>query len=65
MGFTEKAHPDLPQKIKQLVPLDGAIVKDREDDIVTTLLEAMLASPKSPGPIASASGSRDIPGGWN
>lgn len=65
MGFTEKAHPDLPQKIKQLVPSDGAIAKDREDDIVTTLLEAMLAAPKSPGPVASGSGGGDVPGGWD
>lgn len=62
MGFTEKAHPDLPQKIKELLPPDGAVAKDREDDIVTTLLEGMLPAPKSP--VASGSGSRGIPGSW-
>lgn len=61
MGFTEKSYPDLPQKIKNYLPADGAIAKDSEDDIVTTLLEAMLAAPKSP----VASGSREIPGGWH
>ncbi|KXN88803.1 hypothetical protein AN958_06672 [Leucoagaricus sp. SymC.cos] len=63
MGFTEKAYPDLPQKIKNYLPTDGAIAKDSEDDIVTTLLEAMLATPKSP--VASGSGARDIPGSWH
>jgi hypothetical protein len=63
MGFTEKAYPDLRQKIKNHLPSDGAIAKESEDDIVTTLLEAMLATPKSP--VASGSGARDIPGGWH
>ncbi|KAF5352394.1 hypothetical protein D9756_005943 [Leucocoprinus leucothites] len=63
MGFTEKAYPDLRQKIKNHLPSDGAIAKDSEDDIVTSLLEAMLSAPKSP--VASGSGARDIPGGWH
>jgi len=62
MGFTENSHPDLSQKITALLPI-GVISKDREDDIVTTLLEELI--PVSPKPQA-ASGSRNevIPGAW-
>jgi len=62
MGFTEETYPDLRQKIKDNLPSDGVIAKDDEDDVVTTLIEAMLAAPENP--VASGSGVRDIPGGW-
>jgi hypothetical protein len=63
MGFLESAYPGLPTKIKALLPANG---KDGEDDIVTTLLEDLLAmSPKAP--VASGSNlrkDREIPGAW-
>ena len=43
------------------LPTDGAITKDGEDDIVTTLLEAMLTESS----VASGSGGSDIPGSWH
>lgn len=60
MGFTENAYPDLVSKIKAELPSDGVVTKDAEDNIVTTLLEELLAmSPKpAPKPVASGSGSR-------
>ncbi|KAJ8516125.1 hypothetical protein ONZ45_g6542 [Pleurotus djamor] len=62
MGFTENAYPSLPSKIRANLNPERLVHKDSEDDIVTTLLEEMLAtSPKSPKP----SGSRGPPGGWD
>jgi len=58
MGFTENFYPDLRQKIKDHLPIDGVI---SEDDIVTALLEAMLTESS----VASGSGGNDIPGGWH
>lgn len=65
MGFTEKAHPDLPSKIKAQLPQDGAAIsKENEDDIVTNLLEELIVlSPKVPH--ASGSGLKDFPGAWD
>lgn len=63
MGFTENAYPDLPSKIKAQIPASGVVSKDAEDDIVTTMLEELLAM--SPKPSAFASGDRDIPGAWH
>ncbi|KAF9502375.1 hypothetical protein BDN71DRAFT_1437965 [Pleurotus eryngii] len=63
MGFTESAYPSLPAKIRENMPENGPITKEKEDDIVTTLLEDMLAmSPKPPKGPGSPSGS--TPGGW-
>ncbi|THV07515.1 hypothetical protein K435DRAFT_772426, partial [Dendrothele bispora CBS 962.96] len=53
MGFTEAAHPELPNKIKASVPSNGAIGREKEDDIVTSLLEEMVSQPKAP--VASSS----------
>ena len=72
MGFSETSHPDLPEKIKASIPHDKVLTKENEDDIVTTLLEGLLAvspratTPKTP--VASGSGVRenlDVPGGWH
>ncbi|KAF8078909.1 hypothetical protein FPV67DRAFT_1466825 [Lyophyllum atratum] len=64
MGFTDNAYPDLPSKIKAQLPSDAILTQDAEDNIVTTLLEDLLTlSPKPP--MASASGSREIPGTWH
>ncbi|KAJ8702243.1 hypothetical protein PTI98_000980 [Pleurotus ostreatus] len=63
MGFTESAYPSLPAKIRANMPEIGPVTKEKEDDIVTTLLEDMLAmSPKPPKGPGSPSGS--TPGGW-
>ncbi|KAG5647761.1 hypothetical protein DXG03_008484 [Asterophora parasitica] len=64
MGFTENAHPDLPSKIKVELPSDGSLTKEGEDNIVTTVLEDILARSPKP-PVASGSGSREIPGSWH
>ncbi|KAF5312027.1 hypothetical protein D9619_002828 [Psilocybe cf. subviscida] len=57
MGFSESSFPDLPGKIKTAMPVNGIISKEREDDVVTTLLEELLArSGRSP----VASGSQDL-----
>ncbi|KAG6841778.1 hypothetical protein C0991_007107 [Blastosporella zonata] len=64
MGFSESTHPELPGKIKAQLPADGVVRSDSEDDIVTTLLEDLLAvSPKPPA--ASGSGARQVPGAWH
>ena len=44
MGFSENAYPALPEKIKAQMPPNGAISKEVEDDVVTTLLEELLAT---------------------
>jgi hypothetical protein len=57
MGFSESSFPDLPGKIKAAMPVNGVISKEREDDVVTSLLEELLArSGRSP----VASGSKDL-----
>lgn len=60
MGFTDNAYPDLPGKIKGQMPPSGVVSKDTEDDIVTTLLEELLAM-KPPESHANTS----IPGAWH
>ncbi|KAF9469858.1 hypothetical protein BDZ94DRAFT_1243420 [Collybia nuda] len=66
MGFTENAYPDLPSKIRAQMPPSGIISKDGEDDIVTTMLEELLAmSPKPPAHSAFGAGDRDVPGAWH
>ncbi|KIK70683.1 hypothetical protein GYMLUDRAFT_32724 [Collybiopsis luxurians FD-317 M1] len=58
MGFTTTAHPDLPGKIQAAVRntgMDGALSRDREDDIVTNLLEELVMRTKTPN-VAGPSG---------
>jgi Wiskott-Aldrich syndrome protein len=56
MGFSETAHPDLASKIRANIPEDGIMTRDKEDDIVTSLLEELVIRTKSPaGPVASSS----------
>jgi Wiskott-Aldrich syndrome protein len=62
MGFTEVAYPTMVSKIRAQMPSSGVVTKDVEDDIVTNMLEELLAM----GPSASGSGPKnDIPGAWN
>jgi hypothetical protein len=63
MGFTENSHPNLSERVAALLPIGNAIPKEREDDIVTTLLEDLIpVSPKpQPGPGRS---NVVIPGAW-
>lgn len=67
MGFAEAAHPNIPIKAKELIASLESLSKDREDDIVTTILEELLAKSPKPTPGASRSGvhsDRDLPGSW-
>ena len=66
MGFVTDAYPSIPDRIRAQMSSRGATGKDVEDDIVTTLLEELLAM--SPKPTASGSRprkDRDIPGAWH
>lgn len=66
MGFTENAYPDLPGKIKEQMPSSGVVSKEAEDDMVTTLLEELLAiSPRPPAPSGSNAKDTTIPGAWH
>jgi len=64
MGFSENSHPDLSEKIAALLPTGLLTSKNREDDIVTTLLEELI--PVSAPPSHTASGRKNdvIPGAW-
>jgi hypothetical protein len=71
MGFTETMHPELSSKIKAQVPSVGSISKEKEDDIVTNLLEELILKSPPHAPIASGSGLHhhdddrsSIPGAW-
>ncbi|KIM47732.1 hypothetical protein M413DRAFT_439408 [Hebeloma cylindrosporum] len=66
MGFTETSFPNLPGKIKAQMPTNGIISKEVEDDVVTTLLEDLLAM-SSRVPVAAGSGPDDNgnSGTWN
>ena len=67
MGFTENAYPNLPSRIKDLLDVNKPVTKDGEDDIVTTLLEDLLATTPQP-PATAGPGPRDdrnIPGAWH
>ncbi|KAL0951552.1 hypothetical protein HGRIS_008235 [Hohenbuehelia grisea] len=66
MGFTENAYPTLPAKIKEAMPTQGPVTKDVEDNIVTNMLEEMLAmSPKPPAASGSGVRNSEIPGAWH
>lgn len=68
MGFTENAFPTLPTRIRELLAAKKPASKEGEDDVVTTLLEELLAASPRP-PNASGSGLRpereNIPGAWH
>jgi hypothetical protein len=64
MGFTDNAYPTLPTRIKDLLDVNKPVTKDGEDDIVTTLLEELLATapqPSGSGPLED----KNIPGAWH
>jgi Wiskott-Aldrich syndrome protein len=66
MGFTANAYPTLARRINELMTATKPRTKDQEDDMVTTLLEELLAMSPVPPP-TSGSGPRkdlDIPGAW-
>ncbi|TFK36988.1 hypothetical protein BDQ12DRAFT_686201 [Crucibulum laeve] len=66
MGFTENGYPELLSKIKAHMPVNGVTTNEDEDNIVTILLEELLALSPRP-PAASGSGMRedDVPGAWH
>lgn len=66
MGFTANVYPSLPRKVNDLMAAFKPRTKDQEDDIVTTLLEELLALSPKPTPVPG-SGTRkdlDLPGSW-
>lgn len=65
MGFTENSHPHLSEKITVLLPAGEAVSKDREDDIVTSLLEELIPLPPKSSQPASGRRNGAIPGGWH
>ncbi|KAJ4485044.1 hypothetical protein C8J55DRAFT_559200 [Lentinula edodes] len=58
MGFSEAAHPDLAAKVREVVPKDGVLTRDNEDEIVTNLLEELVIRTTTPAAVPGASGSR-------
>jgi hypothetical protein len=67
MGFTQAAHPEIPEKAEGQLPKDGAsITKEMEDNIVTTVLEDLIIKSPPSGPVASGSGSNKVepPASW-
>ncbi|KAF9015651.1 hypothetical protein BDQ17DRAFT_1536283 [Cyathus striatus] len=61
MGFTGNGHPELGSKIRARLPETHTITKDDEDNIVTLVLEELLAMAPNPSG-GSVSGLRDGPG---
>ncbi|KAJ3812621.1 hypothetical protein F5876DRAFT_36943 [Lentinula aff. lateritia] len=58
MGFSEAGHPDLAAKIREVVPKDGVLTRENEDEIVTNLLEELVIRTTTPAVVPGASGSR-------
>ena len=66
MGFSGNAYPTLQEKIKAQMPPSGTTIsKEAEDDVVTTLLEELLAPTSSRSNVASGSGQRDMAEAWH
>ncbi|PPQ82649.1 hypothetical protein CVT25_007578, partial [Psilocybe cyanescens] len=59
MGFSENSHPNLPDKIKAQMQSKKVITKEEEDDIVTNLLEELLALASKSPVAASGSSAKD------
>ena len=61
MGFSGNAYPTLQEKIKAQMPPSGTTIsKEAEDEVVTSLLEELLAPTSSKLNVASGSGQRDV-----
>ncbi|KAF7971397.1 hypothetical protein HWV62_21236 [Athelia sp. TMB] len=66
MGFTEMNFPLLPGRIRDLLTSNKPTTKEAEDDVVTTLLEEMLAAPQPSTSAAAVRPNREnVPGAWN
>jgi hypothetical protein len=65
MGFTDNAYPTLPTRIKDLLDVNKPVTKDGEDDIVTTLLEELLATAPQPSSGSGPREDKNIPGAWH
>ena len=63
MGFTENAYPSLPLKLREQMPTQGVLSNEAEDELVTTILEDMLAM--SPAPPKPSDLKSTIPGAWH
>ncbi|KZP04690.1 hypothetical protein FIBSPDRAFT_852064 [Athelia psychrophila] len=64
MGFTETAFPHLPARIRDLLAAKKPTTKEGEDDVVTSLLEELLAAPQASGSTLRPQG-ENVPGAWN
>ncbi|PPQ99571.1 hypothetical protein CVT24_005359 [Panaeolus cyanescens] len=60
MGFTNTSYPALPGMVHECTPDNGFSSKEAEDDILTTLLEGLLAAT----PASAPNRHLDPPGGW-
>ena len=58
MGFTPTKYPVLTSKVEARVPRHGEVSKEREDSIVTEIVEELLQTSPSREPQASGSGTR-------
>ncbi|RPD55926.1 hypothetical protein L227DRAFT_579397 [Lentinus tigrinus ALCF2SS1-6] len=58
MGFTPTKYPVLTSKVESRVPRHGEVSKEREDSIVTEVVEELLQTSPAPEPQASGSGTR-------
>ena len=63
MGFTEQGCPTLASKIRSQLPRGGVLTNEDEDNVVTNLLEELLAM--SPKPHGALNSDETIPGAWN
>lgn len=65
MGFSENSFPMLPSKIKEQIP-QTLLSKEKEDDIVTIILEELLTISPKMGMVASGSQRENgVPGAWH
>jgi hypothetical protein len=73
MGFTENTHPSLSTMIDARFSTDNGMSKDKEDDVVSEIVEELLSSPAPnhdlPRPlepmVASGSGTRNNASAWH
>ncbi|KAL0574337.1 hypothetical protein V5O48_007619 [Marasmius crinis-equi] len=73
MGFSARAHPELPTKIRDAISSESSSspTPEKEDEITTALVNELLNKPQTgsssslSGNAESGSGSGGLPGAWN
>ncbi|KAI0328148.1 hypothetical protein GY45DRAFT_1326682 [Cubamyces sp. BRFM 1775] len=58
MGFSTSGYPGLPAKIESRVPRSGELTQEREDNIITEIVEELVQNSPPRQPVASGSGTR-------